>query len=541
MTKSVFEKQIEALYSDVLLHIAYMLDDDGNHIIYALFECYPNELKVIDTLTEQTFKTDGVEFHYVRIKMSINEAVVAYRACVDKGQLDINTKNGGDIIIQTIDMVDYKIWPHFLCAEKNGSEGIPFIPNTWGVCRIHQMFPKVQEEKIIKLISKNQSLSDWMKSFWTWDISDFPELVGGACFLLPNPYYRHRNIHMLQGENNDPDVVKIEFQARKDIDLSLLTIYPIEKTHFGYAVGAVSETKDSVDSMKSLDTFESVKQFTVQECIIVPLIGKAEDFSFIILDENNELIDRTSPAGFWKGFSIAFSVGGLKKSITRPKSGKKDEIEMLEHFGTIDERVEDGVLQKRFDYAKIRRVKKEEKIKSGVHIFQNDHGGAERFLRRKIQEARKSVMIVDPYISAEELFAYAMATGNRNARVTILTSNEKLKKEFTLAGNNQDPYEEQQKVKEIDAMKDGLKQYEEKTGGEIKLYVMKNKPYPVHDRFIIVDDVVWFCGSSLHPIGDRMSCIVRLQSKDEILEYIDGLIYSEEVEEINATDRNEAD
>ena len=524
MNKSSFEKHINNLYSDALLHIAYMSDDPGDHIIYALIECYPRELEASGVLPTQTLKFNDRTFHYIRIKMSALEAVKIYRGCIDEALLILTTSKES-IIIETPSMMDYKSWPHFLCAEKNNSEGIPFIPNTWGACRIHQMFPSEQNKDLLNLFTHGSSVSDWLKSFLTWDISEFPELIGGVCFLLPNPYYRTRNIHLIPGGYNNPDKVKIEFQLRRDVYLSSLTIYPVEKTHFGYSIGSSGlPTSFGLPDMHS--------RLGLQECITIPLIGKSEYFSYVIMDEYNEVIDRAAPAGFWKGFSISISVGASKKKVTRTRSGKTDVSDVYENVASIEERVENGILQERFDRAAARRKKKAEIAKSGLKVFHDDHAGAEEFLREKIREARMKVIIVDPYISSEEVYAYAMATGNINAQVKVLTSKDKLNKEFALPGANIEfngmPYI----IKEVDAIKEGIKQYKKQNAGDIEVYIMKNKPYPIHDRFLVVDDNVWFCGSSLHSIGGRMSCIIRLPNGDEVMQYIDDLLYSDEVEEL---------
>jgi hypothetical protein len=48
----------------------------------------------------------------------------------------------------------------------------------------------------------------------------------------------------------------------------------------------------------------------------------------------------------------------------------------------------------------------------------------------------------------------------------------------------------------------------------------------VHDRFLVVDDSVWFSGNSLHTIGDRAGMVIKLRNSDDIIanltEILDG-------------------
>ena len=45
----------------------------------------------------------------------------------------------------------------------------------------------------------------------------------------------------------------------------------------------------------------------------------------------------------------------------------------------------------------------------------------------------------------------------------------------------------------------------------------------IHDRFLAIDDQVWFSGNSLNNIGKRTSMIIKLANPDEVLDLIDDL------------------
>jgi hypothetical protein len=61
--------------------------------------------------------------------------------------------------------------------------------------------------------------------------------------------------------------------------------------------------------------------------------------------------------------------------------------------------------------------------------------------------------------------------------------------------------------------------------GNFSISVLTGTP-AVHDRFLIVDDSVWFSGNSLHTIGDRAGMVIKLRNSGDIIanltEILDG-------------------
>ena len=62
--------------------------------------------------------------------------------------------------------------------------------------------------------------------------------------------------------------------------------------------------------------------------------------------------------------------------------------------------------------------------------------------------------------------------------------------------------------------------------GNFSISVLTGTTPAVHDRFLVVDDSVWFSGNSLHTIGDRAGMVIKLRNSDDIIanltEILDG-------------------
>jgi len=49
-------------------------------------------------------------------------------------------------------------------------------------------------------------------------------------------------------------------------------------------------------------------------------------------------------------------------------------------------------------------------------------------------------------------------------------------------------------------------------------FVLGGKTPRLHDRFLVVDDLVWFLGNSLNALGDRASLILRVPDGESIVQ-----------------------
>lgn len=50
-----------------------------------------------------------------------------------------------------------------------------------------------------------------------------------------------------------------------------------------------------------------------------------------------------------------------------------------------------------------------------------------------------------------------------------------------------------------------------------KIRVLPGKSSPIHDRFLVIDDEVWFSGNSLATLGERAGIIVRLPEPESVI------------------------
>ena len=50
-----------------------------------------------------------------------------------------------------------------------------------------------------------------------------------------------------------------------------------------------------------------------------------------------------------------------------------------------------------------------------------------------------------------------------------------------------------------------------------KIRVLPGKSSPIHDRFLVIDGMVWLSGNSLSTLGERAGIIVRLPDPEQVV------------------------
>ena len=140
------------------------------------------------------------------------------------------------------------------------------------------------------------------------------------------------------------------------------------------------------------------------------------------------------------------------------------------------------------------------------HIFYQDGGNAERFLRTLIMNAYTSIDIIDPYFSESSIEMFLPYT-NHNVNVKILCASGGFKEEGSVV-----------------AFKAAIDKY---NTPDRRVQVNVAGHGQLHDRFLIVDGVdVWLLGSSMKSLGDSLSIIVKLKNPAEVIERLRKTIAS---------------
>ena len=192
---------------------------------------------------------------------------------------------------------------------------------------------------------------------------------------------------------------------------------------------------------------------------------------------------------------------------------------------------EDDGWGKRLSYQRLKREQDRYAKKFGQKMFAPDHReDAEDFIRELVGQARERVVIIDPFFTTTELFDFVFGIPSP-VSVTIITSKDVMNQPCTASAGKQSMGEEIQA--QLDAFKKTAPDY------SIDVKVMTGNKTVIHDRFLIIDDQVWFSGNSLNDIGKRLSMLIRLPNPQELLCYLNKMMSGkgERIETLEEWDR----
>jgi hypothetical protein len=139
--------------------------------------------------------------------------------------------------------------------------------------------------------------------------------------------------------------------------------------------------------------------------------------------------------------------------------------------------------------------------------FREQQEEAQHLLRRILNEASREVLLVDPYLAANELAGFSPAVGRNDIPIRILTSAEILRNSAGVSSHlekGDELLEVAQQLKAHNAM------------NPIEVRVMPGARPAVHDRFLVIDDRIWLLGSSLNEFGARGTMLLALPDPDAI-------------------------
>ncbi|MFL9897929.1 hypothetical protein PQR71_07115 [Paraburkholderia fungorum] len=149
----------------------------------------------------------------------------------------------------------------------------------------------------------------------------------------------------------------------------------------------------------------------------------------------------------------------------------------------------------------------------GVKWFCGDPAGAKSHIRHLFSRASKELTIVDPYFAETEVALLDGAIHQRGVKVTVLTTEERLK-----------PTEDEEEANAEDFGGKRLLALLPSLRGQCDISILVARKLLIHDRFIVTDETVRVSGNSLHSIGIRGSLIMRVPEPSVILEDISSVM-----------------
>lgn len=370
---------------------------------------------------------------------------------------------------------------------------IPFLADWHDQPRVHRVFAAPDEE--LAAIATRPDAANWLRSRLHVDFSLHPEWLGGLALVAPNPLWSRKHQRLAPAGDGHPERSLLRLVPRPGVDLSGLTVIAYEER-----LGAIASIWKGRFGTSALMSFEHEQQ--------------VEGTGLLIHDDRRGLLLAEAPVHFVRRIVVSGSLQERKRRMSATLPGGGVDTFDIPDFSDFDwsqgaEAADDAVKA-----AAGRRGRRSAGDVLNQRWFGSDAAAAVTFVRSLIMGARRSVQIYDPYATGLELFRFLLAVTRRTVSVRALTSNLPFKQpDATKRGEM------------LDLLEREVGRLIEYRGGasDVEVAVMRGQQPPLHDRFLAIDDEIWFTGNSLGTLGERAGMIIRLPDPAPVRRELDAL------------------
>ena len=451
----------------------------------------------------------GETVFFRRVLLSVQEAVDWYRALGsgdDRSPTPSRSEERSEydgIKIEISTLIDDPTWPYLglpigegLFGHLSGrSHPAPFIGNA--PARIHRRFGS--QEGFDLMLADDKGVAFIARRLHV-DLRLYREYLGSVALVAPDPVLKQIDHFMIPASADRGERIFYRFVPRPS---------------------------ESLDGLK-LTTFDEqnhlLTDFNTQD---IPADGVLDidkgdctgTYGYLVTHPEHGVLAYSPPYPFVRqiGINSHAVTGSVTVNVPTSESANSPRMEYqvaqrspLATQSLIGDAARIPNVSARVAIAASRREKLANAKQYGQRWFPDgSREEAMRFIQGELRRAKSRVMIADPYLAGLQLGQFLYAVNPETTLVTLLTSGLAFKSKG-LGSSKADDFNQR------------LAQLEKDANVTAKAYVLQSSI--LHDRFLVIDDTVWFLGNSLNTLGDKASLIVKLPNPDEVIDQLEGML-----------------
>ncbi|MCH7304883.1 VPA1262 family N-terminal domain-containing protein [Acinetobacter sp. NIPH 1869] len=457
---------------------------------------------------------------------------------------ELNESTDG-IEISVSNFFDDPLWPNFGFPIKKenffnsiNDDPTPFTGDSQA--KTHRRFGVQNDLLVLKSYPK---AIEFLHRCLHINFQDYPEYLGSMALILPDPIIDYVDNYLIPSENNSGEHRLLRFIPRSSENLSDLTI-----TFFELHLNLILQ----------LETRPIPEDGIIIMQHDLPLINSG----YFVTHPVHKILMFQPPTGFIRTMHTNVGIIGEKRNVqTHQKEGKNSpEFNYQTHVVTnvsqqvIGSITENEVFNRVVDARTKRRIKTEAERFGQRWFTDSSREDALKEFGKILSSAKKRVIFADPYFSHLQLFQFLPQISTANVEIKIISSKlafvvsnpeddlkslmdkiiikiisknkkyfkktqkyyiDKIKKENSLK------YQEKL-VKNLDLFEDHLTFLNERGLSTSALVLNENSPR-LHDRFLVIDDTVWFIGHSFNSIGVKSSLMIKVPNPAEVINRLEEI------------------
>ena len=524
--------KVESDYQAALVRLATMRSKSKNkqYLLFGYVELFPHDIPPPEDFkagekpwTVPNFGGD-VTLAASALRMAVTDALVWYEAAV-RGRVTIPLREPVELVA-----------PPFGVEPTLGrfctGDPIPFAAQWHGGPRIHRLVPMENPVGTVGGLRSSNEAREWLANNAGFDPFEHEEWLASLSLIAPDPLLGGVGHFTLERKADGTERVVLQAYQRHyanypEADVDALKLVVLQRRPAGWTE-VLPATFDG-DGFAIKDYPEPVSETGYAiSCpirgllrIIPPTmwmeqIGVAIGVVDTVLDVEVPCGGRRKPAARYKTARVT-EAGGVRVGEALPPSGA---IRIAELKEAREERIRrQSAPQHLFG---VHESDKDDL--TGEDLFRMRAEG-EAFVANLVAGARRRVIFVDPDFGVREFQNYALRVMRDGVAVTILTGAPNMRKARPDERTEEGAPDEGITHSEAPGVL-LLRQTQHVQGqlgaGAPDVFVMRGSKKPqFHDRFLVVDDVVWASGPSFNELGERIGLMSRVHEPQIVIEAIE--------------------
>lgn len=503
-------------------------------LIFASIRLLPKD-KPASYSSDSVFQNVGNTTIYARkVVVTTKVALDWYRAngelsaptsCQERKLLDFDVDNQKGTI--HINLTDETAWGDFgnPLREKSfisdfSDNGAPFLG--YASDRIHRRFG--DQTGLKELLEKDKAQS-FLKQNLFIDLKTYHEYLGGMVLILPNPILESIEDRLVRTADGEKRLLKLNPYPSQNLSNIKLIAF---ETYLG--------------NLKNLRIIENEEIQERNGLLVLPHSNPFQSQGYFLLHDDLGCLEYKQPTSYLRQINFRSNIhAGTVQVHTKEserKNAKDDNYEIpLSERGSkqiIGEITPDEIYE-RVIKARHQRGLMTEKVGSGQVWFSKEESGSREkalnLIRDIISQAEKRVLFFDPYFGDLQITQFALPSSVNSITTKIITSrhafinnnslnNDEINNSYDGINNGQIKQDTAQAMfDEIQRIKQQLN----KDNLPLECRVLDSGNIPLHDRFLVVDDKVWFIGHSFNHLGLQNSFMIKVPAPEEVLSKLEAI------------------
>lgn len=333
------------------------------------------------------------------------------------------------------------------------------------------------------------------------NLFDYQEYLGSAVYITPDPIIRQIDFFMVPAKDGRGERIVYRVVPQPGQSLEKVSITAFDK------------------EARLLTSFKT-HQVPPDGILEIEKGTCMGEYGFVVTHDEYGVLAYQPSSSFLRqmNFSIRVNSGNRRRVIV-PSGDSPDSPAMEYQAAMGSELASKSIFGEVMNPGPSVRVafeaRKREKLADAKHFGQHwfpqgSRDEAAHFIRELLRAARSRVIIADPYLGALQLGQFLYTVHGSEVSVILMTTK--------LAFNSKSS---ETKLSLLEAFQRSLEvlNKHQQLKPEVRVIPSSN----LHDRFLVVDDDVWFMGNSLNSLGEKASLIVRLPNPDEVIRQLQEL------------------